>query len=286
MARKEKTLQERIVDACRFIETSTEEPSLEELAAVAHLSPYHFLRVFREIVGITPKHYAMAVRDDRVRELLAQGMPITEALYDAGFGSGSSFYTNAHGILGMRPSTFKSGGAGKVIQYAFGTCFLGPVMVAATEKGICAIEFGEKEAILEGLEKRFPKAELQEAAPTFRGWVSAVTAFIDSPNKGEDLPLDIQGTAFQKRVWKALREVPPGETMTYGELAERMGIPKAVRAVAGACAANRLGVAVPCHRIMGKDGSLRGYRWGLDRKKALIERERFNAEEMHTEAVR
>lgn len=273
---------ERITEVCRIIETRQDEPTLEELAEAAHLSPYHFLRVFRETVGITPKQYAMAVRDERVRELLARGMGVTDALYEAGFGSGSAFYTDTHGILGMKPHSFKSGGKDAVIQYAFGTSFLGATLVAATDKGICAIEFGEKEELLEGLQTRFPKAELREADPTFRGWVAAVTAFIDSPDKGEDLPLDIQGTAFQKRVWKTLRQVPPGETMTYGELAERMGIPKAVRAVAGACGANRLGVAVPCHRIMGKDGKLRGYHWGVERKKALVERERISTTPMPT----
>ncbi len=269
-------VQDRIIEICRIIETCREEPTLEELAETAHLSPYHFLRVFRETVGITPKHYAIAVRDERIRELLARGKSVTEALYEAGFGSGSAFYSNAQGILGMTPGSFKSGGKGKAIQYAFGRSFLGTTLVAATERGICNIEFGERNELLDGLEKRFPKAELRKADPTFRGWVAAVTAFIESPDKGEDLPLDIQGTAFQKRVWKALRDVPPGETMTYGELAARMNIPKAVRAVAGACAANRLAVAVPCHRIMGWDGKLRGYHWGVERKKALLKRERMS----------
>ncbi|WP_187170513.1 methylated-DNA--[protein]-cysteine S-methyltransferase [Salidesulfovibrio onnuriiensis] len=270
-----KEVQDRIIKVCRIIETSQEEPALEKLAEAAHLSPYHFLRVFREAVGVTPKQYAVAVRDERMRELLARGMAVTEALYEAGFGSGSSFYSSVHGILGMTPASFRSGGKGAVIQYAFGTSFLGDTLVAATDRGICAIEFGERRELLEGLQHRFPKAELREAEPAFRGWVAAVTSFIDSPDKGEDLPLDIQGTAFQKRVWQTLRQVPPGETMTYGELAERMGIPKAVRAVAGACGANRLGVVVPCHRIMGRDGKLRGYRWGVERKMALIERERL-----------
>jgi AraC family transcriptional regulator of adaptative response/methylated-DNA-[protein]-cysteine methyltransferase len=263
-----------VVRACQMIDEAAEPPSLNELADAVGLSPFYFHRLFKSVVGVTPKSYADARRVRRFQEGLREGQPVTRAMYEAGFGSSSRCYEGAAGNLGMTPSAYRNGGAGQVIRVAVAPCHLGWVLVAATEKGVCGIEFGDTAgALKEGLAGRFPNAELRGDDPDFAAWVGAVLRLIDAPGQGSDLPLDIRGTAFQRRVWEALRAIPAGTTATYGEIAARVGSPAAVRAVANACAANPVAVAIPCHRVIGQDGELRGYRWGLRRKRALLERE-------------
>jgi AraC family transcriptional regulator of adaptative response/methylated-DNA-[protein]-cysteine methyltransferase len=263
-----------VVRACQMIDEAAEPPSLNELAGAVGLSPFYFHRLFRSVVGVTPKSYADARRIRRFQEGLREGQPVTRAMYEAGFGSSSRCYEGASDSLGMTPSAYRKGGAGQVIRVAVAPCHLGWVLVAATEKGVCGIEFGDTAgALREGLATRFPNAELRSDDPDFAAWVKTVLSLIDAPGNALELPLDIRGTAFQRRVWEALRAIPAGSTATYGEVAVRIGSPAAVRAVANACAANPVAVAIPCHRVVGQDGELRGYRWGLRRKQALLERE-------------
>ena len=265
---------EMILRACKLMEESEELPGLEDLAAAAGMSRSHFHRMFKEAVGVTPKEYAAALRMRRVQGGLTQGASVTEAIYDAGFNSSSRFYERAKDMLGMTPTKYKSGAAGLRIRFAVINSFLGWTLVAATDQGICSIAFGDApETMVEHLQRIFPKAELVQNDPDFAEWVSRVADFIETPARGLDLPLDIQGTAFQQRVWKALREIPPGSTKSYTELAVAIGRPKAARAVAHACASNNIAVAVPCHRIVRSSGALGGYRWGLERKRALLEHE-------------
>jgi len=269
-----------IIRACKLIEESEEQPPLKNLAAAVGLSSSHFHRLFKEIVGVTPKDYATTLRMDRLRSGLTQGSSITQTIYDAGFGSVSRFYERARGTLGMTPSTYKNGAAGLRIRVAVVNSFLGLLMVAATDRGICSIDFGDTpQSLLERLSLRFPKAEVCQDDPGFADWVSGVVAFIDAPARGLDLPLDVQGTAFQQRVWKALQGIPPGSTTTYAEIAAQIGKPAAARAVARACASNRIAVAVPCHRAVRSDGGLGGYRWGSERKRRLLEREATESRE-------
>lgn len=265
---------DRVVATCRTIEQAEEAPSLEELASSVGLSPSHFQRLFTEHVGISPKQYAGAVRDSRVRKALEDGSPITQAIYDAGYGSASRFYERSGKVLGMPPNVYKKGGKGMMISYGVAQSFLGLIMAAFTENGICSIEFGESETALhEALISRFSEATILPGGPELETALSEVVAFIQSPEKGLDLPLDIQGTAFQQRVWRELQNIPAGETRTYSEVAESLGMPESVRAVASACARNRLAVVIPCHRVLRKGGELAGYYWGLERKKALLENE-------------
>ena len=264
-----------VAQACRAIEAAETVPSLESLAVSAGLSPYHFHRLFRRIAGVTPKAYAAAQRARRVQAGLHAGAPVTHAYYDAGYNSSGRFYAEADAMLGMRPTAYRAGGAGETIRHATGASSLGPVLVAATERGICAILIGDDPAALEAdLRARFPRATLVAADAGFDDWVKRVVDLVEAPREGLALPLDIQGTAFQRRVWEALRAIPPGETISYGALAERLGQPQAVRAVASACGANKVAVAVPCHRVVGADGALTGYRWGMARKRTLLDRER------------
>ena len=265
-----------VAAACRAIEAAEEEPTLADLAEAAKLSPHHFHRLFRRVAGVTPKAYAAAQRQRRVQEGLSAGTAVTAAMYDAGFNSSGRFYEAADGMLGMTPSAFRDGGAGEVIRHATGQSTLGAVMVAASARGVCAIMLGEDSAELaRDLAERFPRASLRPADPDFAATVKQVVALVDAPGEsaGFALPLDIRGTAFQRRVWEALRTIPAGSTLTYAEVAKRVGDPRAVRAVAGACAANKLAVAVPCHRVVASDGRLAGYRWGVARKRRLLERE-------------
>lgn len=263
----------RVAELCRCIEAAEHAPSLAELATRAGWSPHHLHRTFKALTGLTPRAYAAARRAERLRAALGAGESVTGAVYAAGFGSPSRMYEE--GELGMTPGSFRRGGAAEAIVYAFGRSDLGAVLVAATPRGICAILLGDDEAALQGeLARRFPKAALSAAPHAFAETVERVVAMIATPKLGLDLPLDIRGTAFQRRVWEALREIPPGETASYSEVAARLGLsPRAVRAVAGACAANPLAVAVPCHRVKRRDGNLAGYYWGLARKRALIDRE-------------
>ncbi len=265
-----------VAAACRTIEAAEAEPSLASLAAQAGISPHHFHRMFRRIAGVTPKAYGAACRQARVQAGLAAGACVTETIYGAGFNSSGRFYAAADAMLGMTASHYREGGPGETIQHAVGHCSLGSVLVAATGRGVCAILLGDDGAALQAdLRARFPKAALRDAGPEFAGWVAQVVAFVEQPGSSDALalPLDIRGTAFQRRVWEVLRAIPPGETLSYAAVAARLGQPAAVRAVAGACAANALAVAVPCHRVVASTGALAGYRWGVERKLVLLARE-------------
>lgn len=263
-----------IAAACRRIDEAETSPTLAELADAAGLSPYHFHRVFKAITGLTPKAYALARRSDRVRRSLGQGARVTEAIYEAGFGSSSRFYEGATRMLGMVPKAYRDGGRGNEIRFAVAGCSLGSVLVAATERGVCSIAFGDdREALVRDLESRFPKARLIAGDADFEGVVGAVIAAVEKPGTSFDLPLDVRGTAFQQRVWEALRLIPAGRRVTYEELAVQVGRPAATRAVAQACAANPVAFVIPCHRVVRKDGSAGGYRWGVERKRKLLERE-------------
>jgi AraC family transcriptional regulator of adaptative response/methylated-DNA-[protein]-cysteine methyltransferase len=263
-----------VAKACRLIEQAETPPSLSELADAVGLSQFHFHRVFKAATGVTPKAYADAERARRVRAALDQKETVTEAIYDAGFNSNGRFYAAAPGRLGMTPTRFRTGGGGETVRFAIGQTSLGAILVAATDKGIVAIQFADDpDALLRDLQDRFPKARLVGGDAEFEQQVAQVVGSVENPSAGFDLPLDVRGTAFQQRVWQALREIPAGTTASYSDIAGRLGAPKAVRAVAGACAANDIAVAIPCHRVVRNDGALSGYRWGVERKRALLDRE-------------
>ncbi|MYA35433.1 MAG: bifunctional DNA-binding transcriptional regulator/O6-methylguanine-DNA methyltransferase Ada [Gammaproteobacteria bacterium] len=269
--------------ACRLIETSENPPSLEELARNADMSPYHFHRVFKSVTGCTPKAYAAAHQTGRMRESLRDSGTITEAIYDAGFNSPSRFYAKAPETLGMSPANFQGGGKGEKIRFAVADCSLGAILIAATEKGVCAILLGDRpESLVDDLENRFPNAILVAGDPEFEALASRAIGQVETPANAVDLPLDIRGTAFQHKVWNAIRKIPSGETASYGQIANRIGAAGAARAVAGACAANPLAVAVPCHRVVRNDGSLSGYRWGIERKRTLLKREATSSNAAHS----
>jgi AraC family transcriptional regulator of adaptative response/methylated-DNA-[protein]-cysteine methyltransferase len=263
-----------VAKACRLIENSEEEPGLNDLASAVERSPSHFHRLFKAATGLTPKDYADAYRATRVREGLMTSNSVTEAIYDAGFNSSGRFYEKSTEMLGMTPTQYRSGGVNEDIRFAVGECSLGTLLVASSKKGIAAILLGgEPDKLVRELQDRFPKARLIGADREYEALVARVVGFIEAPGQGLDLPLDIRGTAFQQRVWRALQDIPVGRTVSYTELARRIGSPKAVRAVAGACAANNMAVAIPCHRVVRNDGSLSGYAWGVERKRALIAKE-------------
>ena len=264
-----------IADICRFIEGAEEPPSLGELASMAGLSRFHLHRTFKAVTGVTPKEYATSCRARRVREGLRTARSVTEALFDAGFNSSARFYATSAEILGMTPGAFRRGGKDALIRFAIAECSLGLVMVAATDRGVCAILLDDDpNALFADLQSRFPEAELKIGDAAFADIVCKVVDFVEAPSTGLDLPLDIKGTAFQQRVWEALRGIPCGETATYAEVAERIGSPGAARAVARACASNNIAVAIPCHRVVASSGALSGYRWGVERKRHLLESER------------
>ncbi|MBP1738461.1 MAG: bifunctional transcriptional regulator/O6-methylguanine-DNA methyltransferase [Deltaproteobacteria bacterium] len=265
-----------VLEACRMIAEADEPLSLKALAQGVGLSPFHFQRLFKRIVGVTPKQYIMEKRSNRLRAHLRRGSTITEVMYDAGFASSSRFYEKATTTLGMKPSVYKNGAQGVRIRFAIVPCFLGLVLVASTGQGLCAIDFGDTAEALKGsLRRRFPKAEFQNPDPQFAAMIAQVLAFLENPDYSRlGLPLDVQGTAFQRRVWLALQEIPPGDTVSYAGIASRIGKPNAARAVATACAANPVAVAIPCHRVVRGNGQLGGYRWGLERKRVLLKRER------------
>lgn len=264
----------KVTEACRIIEASETMPTLEELAGKVDMSVYHFHRTFKAVTGLTPKAYAVAHRAKSVRTELGNKHTVTQAIFDAGYNSNSRFYAKSSEILGMTPSKYRAGGKNTEIRFAIGECSLGAILVAATDQGICAISLGNDPVpLVNELQDRFPNANLIGADAVFEDMVAKVVGFIEAPSIGLDLPLDVRGTAFQQRVWQALREIPAGVRVSYTDIAERIGSPKAVRAVAGACAANTLAVAIPCHRVVRSDGDLSGYRWGVERKKALLERE-------------
>ena len=271
-AARNQTLAERI---CRLIEQADEPPTLAVLSEAVGMSPFNLQRTFKSVVGVTPKVYAGALKAKRLRAGLQRGSAVTEALHDAGFGSSSRFYSQAGKLLGMHASEFRAGGASTEIRFAAGECNLGSIVVGASEKGICAILLGDDPQLLvEELQNHFPAADLVGGDSKFENWVAQVIGFVDDPSIGLGLPLDIRGTAFQQRVWRALCEIPVGSTATYAEMAMKIGAPGASRAVASACGANRLAVAIPCHRVIRQDGSVSGYRWGVQRKKALLAREK------------
>lgn len=270
-----------IAEACRLIEASPEPPSLPELAAAVGLSPSHFHRQFKAVTGLTPKAYAMGHRESALRQSLAEaGSTITQAIYDAGYNSNSRFYAKSAKTLGMTASAYRRGGPCEAIDFAVAACSLGAILVACSAKGVCAVLLGDDPDVLtRDLQDRFPRACLRGDDPGFATRVALVVGFVEAPRIGLDLPLDIRGTAFQQRVWQALREIPAGQTASYAEIAQRIGSPKAVRAVAQACAANLIAVAIPCHRVVRTDGSLSGYRWGVARKQALLRLEGDRPEE-------
>lgn len=263
-----------VATACRQIEIAENPPALNELAETAGLSPFHFHRVFKAATGLTPRAYAAAHRSRRVRERLADGNSVTDALYDAGFNSNSRFYESANQLLGMKPGDYRAAGQNNDIHFAVGQCSLGAILVAQSERGVCAILLGgDPHQLVCDLQDQFRKANLIGADSGFEQLIAKVVGFIEAPAIGLDLPLDVRGTAFQERVWQALREIPLGSTASYAEIAQRIGAPTSMRAVAQACGANRLAVAIPCHRVVRSDGNLSGYRWGVERKRQLLERE-------------
>jgi AraC family transcriptional regulator of adaptative response/methylated-DNA-[protein]-cysteine methyltransferase len=263
-----------IARICRQIEKSEATPVLEDLARKAGLSPFHFHRVFKAVIGLTPKGYASAHRARRAREKLSRSRTVTEAVYDAGFSSSGRFYESTDRMLGMTPTSYRSGGAQTEIQFAVGQCSLGAILVAQSRRGVCAILLGDNpDTLLQDLQDKFPRASLIGGDRKFEKLVARIIGFVEAPARGLDLPLDIRGTAFQQRVWQALRKIPAGSTRSYSDIARKIGEPAAVRAVAQACAANALAVAIPCHRVVRNDGGLSGYRWGVERKRTLLERE-------------
>ena len=267
-----------MAQACRRIEAADRPPSLDALAKEAGLSPFHFHRVFKAATGLTPRAYAAARRAQAVRAELARGGRVTDALLDAGFNANSRFYEQADAMLGMKPAQYRAGGRDARIEFAIGDCSLGAILVARSQRGVCAISLGDDpDLLLRELQDRFPRAELVGGDAGFEQLVAQVVGLIEQPNLGGELPLDVRGTAFQQRVWQALRRIPPGETASYAQIAQRIGAPTSVRAVAGACAANTLAVAIPCHRVVRGDGALSGYRWGVERKRELLSRERASA---------
>jgi AraC family transcriptional regulator of adaptative response/methylated-DNA-[protein]-cysteine methyltransferase len=263
-----------VAQACRLIEAAEDQPDLDSLAQACGMSRFHFHRIFKAHTGITPKAYAAAQRAQRLQQGLARAPSVTDALYAAGFNSSGRFYAASNAVLGMSPKAFRAGGSGASIRFAIGACSLGAILVAATDKGICAILIGdEPEPLVRDLQDRFPQAELRGAEADFEATVARVVGLVEAPGIGLDLPLDVRGTAFQQRVWQALRAIPSGSTVSYAELAARIGMPSGARAIAGACAANPVAVAIPCHRVVRNDGSISGYRWGVERKAALLKRE-------------
>lgn len=260
--------------ACRFIETSDTLPSLNKLAEAVWLSPSYFHNLFKNQTGLTPKSYASGYRSRKVHEGLSQGAKVTDVVYDAGFNSNGRFYAQSSAMLGMTPKRYRDGGPHEVLHFTVAECSLGSVLIASSEKGVACILLGnDPDALVRDLQDRFPKAELIGADVDYEQSIAKVIGFIEDPDLGLNLPLDVRGTAFQQRVWQALRQIPAGETATYAEVAQRIGHPTAARAVAGACAANHIAVAIPCHRVIRNDGSLSGYRWGVERKRALLSRE-------------
>jgi AraC family transcriptional regulator of adaptative response/methylated-DNA-[protein]-cysteine methyltransferase len=258
-----------------MIEEAENEPTLDQLAGAVGVSPAHFHRLFKKTTGITPKQYATEKRLSHMRTILQGDTTVTEAIYHTGYGSSSRFYEKATESLGMKPTEYQAGGTGLSIRYAVVQSYLGWVLVAATDHGVCRIDLDDaREILVKRLESTFPNAEFLEDDADIGRIAAQTIAFLEAPEVGLDLPLDVQGTAFQHRVWTALQRIPSGQTASYGEIARQIGEPKAARAVAGACASNPVAVAIPCHRVVKSDGKLGGYRWRIERKRALLEREK------------
>ncbi|EKN3600587.1 bifunctional DNA-binding transcriptional regulator/O6-methylguanine-DNA methyltransferase Ada [Yersinia enterocolitica] len=270
---------EKISQACRLIEQAETPFTLDALATELNLSAFHFHRLFKSITGLTPKAYASATRSARIRQQLVEKGSVTDAIFEAGYNSNGRFYEQSNQLLGMTPTRYRQGGRDTALHFAVGESSLGAILMAKSELGICAILLGDDPALLvQQLQDKFPQAELIGGDAEFEQWFAQVVGLVEAPQLGLDLPLDIRGTAFQQRVWQALREIPAGDTASYADIAAKIGAPKAVRAVAGACAANMLAVAIPCHRVIRQDGALSGYRWGIERKKRLLEKEQQEAE--------
>jgi AraC family transcriptional regulator, regulatory protein of adaptative response / methylated-DNA-[protein]-cysteine methyltransferase len=265
---------EVVATACRMIKEADEFPNLDELARAVKMSPGYFHRLFKAATGLTPKAYANAHRADRVQKALPRRETVTEAIYEAGYNSNGRFYAHSSKMLGMKPKEYRDGGVSNTIRFAIGECSLGSILVASSDKGVCAILMGnDPDALARDLQDRFPKANLVGADSEYEKLVAKVVGFIEAPKIGLDLPLDVRGTAFQRRVWKELQRIPAGKTASYSQVADRIGFPKSARAVAQACGANALAVAIPCHRVLRTDGNISGYGWGVDRKRALLLRE-------------
>ncbi len=267
-----------VAKICRYIDSCDETPTLALLAQRAGMSAYHFHRVFKSVTGLSPRAYVLARRAQRLSGALRRGGTVTQAILDAGYNSGGHFYATSQQLLGMTPRNYRDGGVNAKIRFATAHCSLGRVLVARSDRGVCAISLGpDIDTLRRELQGRFPKATLIGGDADFERWVAEVVSLVDAPAVGLRLPLDIRGTAFQRRVWRALQRIPVGTTATYGDIARRIGAPQAVRAVAQACAANPLAVAIPCHRVVRRDGTLAGYRWGVSRKRALLAREAARA---------
>jgi AraC family transcriptional regulator of adaptative response/methylated-DNA-[protein]-cysteine methyltransferase len=266
---------EMVRNLCAYIQANLEGPvTLAALGAHARMSPHHLQRTFKRLVGITPREYADALRLDRFKSGLKEGQAVTTALYDAGYGSSSRLYERAPSQLGMTPSTYRRGGVGLRIAYTVADCSLGRVLVAGTGRGLCAVYLGDSDARLEkALAEEYPRAELRRDRNGLTEWVRALVSHLAGEERRLNLPLDVQATAFQRRVWQQLQAIPYGATRTYSQIARQLGRPKAARAVARACATNPVSVVIPCHRVVREDGSLGGYRWGLDRKRRLLDQE-------------
>lgn len=269
-----------VVRACRLIEQSQEEPSLGNLAEAVGRSPSHFHRLFKAVTGLTPKVYAAARRAAKVRESLRGGSNVTEAIYGAGFNSSGRFYEKSTKMLGMLPTRYRSGGTNEEIRFAVGQCSLGAILVASSRKGVVSILLGDDPGeLVRDLQDRFPKACLIGSDKDYETVVAHAVGCVEAPAIGLGLPLDVRGTAFQQRVWQALQEIPAGQSVSYAAIARRINAPRAARGVAAACAANNIAVAIPCHRIVRNDGSSSGYAWGVQRKKALVDREKTQTED-------
>ena len=263
-----------ISELCDFIEKAERKPTLNELSTRSGMSSYHLHRVFKRITGLTPKAYANATRAKRIRQELSHSETVTAAIYSAGYTASGRFYSESDEVLGMMPNKYRGGGRNATIHFAVGECSLGSILVAQSDRGVCAIFMGdEPDVLVRDLQDQFPHANLVGGDHNFEQTVAAVVGFVEAPGLGLDLPLDVRGTAFQQRVWQALGKTGVGKTVSYTDIANRLGVPKSARAVAQACAANTLAVAIPCHRVVRRDGGLSGYRWGVERKRALLERE-------------
>lgn len=260
--------------ACQIIE-SQEQITLGDLSSELNLSPAYLQKIFKEIIGVSPKKYAEIKRLEKFKSELKKGSEVIDAMYESGYGSPSRLYENVSEKLGMTPAVYKKGGKDQKIEYAVVETVLGKMLVARTEKGICAVSFGDDDqALFEDLRKEFPQAELSNNGVRLKKYVEAILANLAGTDKTLDLPLDVRATVFQMRVWEALRKIPYGETVSYAEIAEKIGRKKAVRAVASACASNPAALIIPCHRVVRKDGDLSGYRWGIERKQILLEKEK------------
>jgi AraC family transcriptional regulator, regulatory protein of adaptative response / methylated-DNA-[protein]-cysteine methyltransferase len=277
--------RDRVVEVvsrlCRRIEASQDQPmSLTELGRLAHLSPPYLQRIFKRVTGVTPKQYADACRLGHLKSILKVRDNVTTAMYEVGFGSSSRLYERAPAHLGMTPAAYRKGGSATTICYTITTCPLGRLLLAATERGICAVRLGDRETDLtKDLEQEFPAASIERDDETLGEWVDSLLGHLAGQRPHLELPLDIQATAFQQRVWQELQAIPYGSTRTYREIALALGRPKAVRAVGRACASNPAAIVIPCHRAVRADGGLGGYRWGLERKKKLLAREQEVARE-------